>query len=79
MYSAQGEFEGSLNSIGHRQSDLIKQMAMSMEWASFTKGEEGSRPKQPQVQIPEFSPFVARYKFEPVNVHHSLRHERRIK
>ena len=79
MYSTQGEFEGSLNSIGQRQSDLIKQMAMSMEWASFTKGEEGSRPKQPQVQILEFSPSTVGYKFELVNLHHSHMHERRRK
>ena len=31
MYSAQGEFEGTLHSIGHRQDDLIKQMALSMK------------------------------------------------
>ena len=49
MYSTQGEFEGSLNSVGQRQSDLIKQIAMLREWASFTKGEEGSRLKQLQV------------------------------
>ena len=31
MYSAQREFEGTLNSIRHRQNDLIKQMELSME------------------------------------------------
>ena len=31
MYSAQGEFEGTLNSIGQRQNDLIKQLALTME------------------------------------------------
>ena len=31
MYSAQGEFERVLNSIGQRQNDLIKQLALSME------------------------------------------------
>ena len=31
MYSAQGEFEGTLNSIGRRQNELIKQIALSME------------------------------------------------
>ena len=31
MYYAQGEFEGTLNSIGQRQNDLTKQMALSME------------------------------------------------
>ena len=79
MYSAQGEFEGSLNSIGQRQNDLIKQMALSMEWSAFNRSEEGSRSKQPQVQISEFSPAAAGYKFEPVNLHSSHRHQRRIK
>ena len=49
MYSAQGEFEGTLNSIGQRQNDLVKQMALSMEWSASNKTEEGSRSKQPQV------------------------------
>ena len=37
MYSAQGEFEGTQNSIGQRQDDLIKKMALSMEWYVFNK------------------------------------------
>ena len=45
MYYAQGEFDGTLNSIGQRQNDLIKQMALSMEWSSFKRSEEGSRSK----------------------------------
>ena len=55
MYSAQGEFEGTLNSIGQRQNDLIKQMALSIEWLAFNRTEEGSKSKQPQVEIPKFS------------------------
>ena len=47
IYSTQGEFEGTLNSIGQRQSDLIKQMALSMEWSAFNISEEGNRSKQP--------------------------------
>ena len=31
MYSAQSEFEGTLNSIGQRQNELIKKIALSME------------------------------------------------
>ena len=31
MHSAQGEFERTLNCIGQRQNDLIKQMALSLE------------------------------------------------
>ena len=49
MYSAHGEFEGTLNSIGNRQSDLIKQLALTMEWSALNRNEEGSRSKQPQV------------------------------
>ena len=45
MYSAQGEFEGILNSIRRRQNDLIKKMALSMEWSTFNRSEESSRSK----------------------------------
>ena len=48
MYSAQGQFEGVLNSIGQRQNDLIKKMALSMEWSAFNK-EEDSKARRPQV------------------------------
>ena len=74
MYSTQGEFKGIL-----KQNDLIKQMALSMEWSAFNKSEEGSKSKQPQVHIPEFSPSTGGYKFEPVNLHSSHRHDRRRK
>ena len=37
IYSTKGEFEGTLNSIRQRQNDLIKQMALSMEWSALRK------------------------------------------
>ena len=46
MYSAQGEFEGTLNSIGQRQNDMIKKLAMSMEWSTFNRGEKGMKQVQ---------------------------------
>ena len=46
-YSAQGEFKGTLNSIGQRQNDLIKQMVISIEWSTFNRSEEGNRSNQP--------------------------------
>ena len=55
VYSTQGEFEGTMNSIGQRQNELIKQLAISMEWSVLNKSGEGSRSRHPQVQIPEFS------------------------
>ena len=38
MYSTQGKFERTLNSIGQRQNDLIKQLAMS--WSGLHSTEE---------------------------------------
>ena len=78
MYYTKGVFEGTLNSIGQRQDDLIKKMALSMEWSAFNK-EEGSKARQPQVQIPEFSPFSAGYKFELVNRNLPHKHDRKKK
>ena len=37
MHCTQGEFDGTLNSIGQRQDVLIKQMALFMEWSAFNK------------------------------------------
>ena len=45
MYSAQGEFEASLNSIGKRQDELIKYLDISMEWSALNK-EEGNKTKR---------------------------------
>ena len=77
-YSAQGEFEGVLNSIRQRQDDLIKQVALSMEWSTFNK-EEGSKVRRPPIQIPEFSPSSAGYRFEPVNTNLPPKYDRKRK
>ena len=79
MYYAHGEFEGTLNSIGQRQNDMIKQLALTMEWFVLNRSGEGSKSRQPQVQIPKFSPSAAEYKLNPINLPSSHRHERKIK
>ena len=43
MYSAHGEFDGALNSIGHRQNELIKQLALTMEWSVLNKSGDSSK------------------------------------
>ena len=68
-----------MNSIGQRQNDMIKQLALTMEWSVLNRSGEGSKLRQPQVQIPEFSPSAARYKLDPVNLPSSHRHERKRK
>ena len=47
MYSAQGEFEGTLNYIGQRQSEMIKQLALTMELSVLNRSGEGSKLRQP--------------------------------
>ena len=79
MYSAQGEFEGTLKSIGQRQDEMIKQLALTMEWSVLNKSREGNKSRQPQVQIPKFSPSATGYKLDPVNLPSSHRHERKRK
>ena len=70
---------GTLNSIGQRQNEMIKQLALTMEWYILNRSGEGSRSRQVQVQIPEFSPSAAGYKLDPVNLPSSHRHERKRK
>ena len=49
MYSSQGEFKGTLNFIRQRQNEMIKQLAINMEWSILNRNREGSRSRQPQV------------------------------
>ena len=79
MYSTQGEFEGTLNSIRQRQDEMIKQLALTMEWSILNRSGEDSKSRQPEVQILEFSPSIAEYKLAPVNLPSSHGHERKRK
>ena len=67
MYTDQGEFEGSLNSIGNRQNELIRKHLLTQKWYRFNKGEISSTGKL-ESSIPEITPSQANYKFEPVNL-----------
>ena len=67
MYQAQGEFEQSLNSIGQRPNELIKQHIRTQEWYLFEKDGGGSTGKL-EPSIPEFTPSNASYKFEAVKL-----------
>ena len=66
MYSTQREFERTLNSIGQRQTELIKQLALNMEWSVLNRSREDNRSRQTKVQILEFSPSAAGYKLDIV-------------
>ena len=67
MYNAQGEFEGTLNSIGKRQNELIRGNARMLE--SATNNLLGDKTtEKPQTFILDFVPSQASYKFEPVNL-----------
>ena len=78
MYTAQSEFEGTLNSIGQRPNDLIKKLTLSMEWPALNK-EKGSKARRPPVQFPDFSPSSAGYKFEPINLNRPNKYDGKMK
>ena len=63
MYQAQGEFESALNSIRSRETELIRQNALTQEWYFLNKGEYSLTAK-PQPSIPDFTPSNATYKYE---------------
>ena len=58
---------------------MIKQLDLNMKWSVLNRSREGSKSRQPQVQIPEFSPSAAGYKLDPINLPSSHRHERKRK
>ena len=78
MYSAQGEFNGVLNSIGQRHDDLINQLALSIKWFAFSK-KEGRKARRPPVQFLNFSPSSIGYKFEPINMNRPNKYDRKKK
>ena len=77
MYQAQGEFEQSLNSVGQKKNELIKQHLLTQEWYLFDKEGSASTGK-PEPSIPEYTPSNASYKFKLVNLK-SFKHQKRKK
>ena len=53
---------------------MIKQLAITIEWSVLNRSGEGSKSRQPQVQIPNFSPSAVGYKLDLVNLPSSHRH-----
>ena len=63
VYQAQGDFEGALNSIRERQTELIRSNARMLEW--FTLNLEGDTiVERPQPSIPDFTPSNVGYPYE---------------
>ena len=53
---------------------MIKQLSITMEWSVLNRSGEGSRSRQLQVKIPDFSPSAVGYKLDLVNLPSSHRH-----
>ena len=78
IYNAQGEFEGSLNSIGGRQNEMIRSTARMLEW--MTNQLLGDRTvEKPSSSISDFTPSQASYQYEPVNLKTSKSQHRKNK
>ena len=67
MYNAHVEFEGTLNSIGGRQNELIKFNARMLEWF-INKLARDKTAEKPSSSISNFTPSQAGYQYEPVNL-----------
>ena len=78
MYNAQGEFKGTLNSIGERQNELIRSNTRMLEWAT-NKHLGDKTTEKPQASIPNFVPSQAGYPFELVNLKPSKSHHKKKK
>ena len=75
MYTAQGEFEGCLNSIGERQNEPIKTNARMLEW--FTnKLVRDTKAERPQPSFSDFTPSNVGYPYESVNIKPSKSHRK---
>ena len=78
MYNAQGEFEGTLNSLGERPNELIRSNARMLERAT-NKLLGDKTTEKPQASIPYFVHSQAGYHFEPVNLKPSKSHHKKKK
>ena len=66
-YNAQGELDGSLNSIGERQNELIMTNVRMQEW--FTNRLAGdTKAEKPQPSFSDFTPSNAGYQYELANL-----------
>ena len=67
MYNAQGEFEGSLNSIGGRRNEMIRHNSRTLEWFTIKLVRDRTI-ERPQDSIPDFIPSQVSYQYELVNL-----------
>ena len=76
MYQAQGYFEGAMNSIEERQTELIISNARMLEWFTLKLAGD-TTDERPQPSILEFTPSNAGYPYESMNLKASKSHRKK--
>ena len=61
------EFEGSMNTLGIRQDQLITLVEYTNDYCLFNR-EEPPEKEKPDISIPKFPPSLASFNLEPLNL-----------
>ena len=70
------KFEGSMNTLGSRQDQLITLVEYTNDFYLFNL-EEPPKNERPDIHIPQFPPSLATFNLEPSNVKTSKSYKRR--
>ena len=61
------EFEGSMNTLGNRQDQLVTLVEYTNEYCLFQR-EEPPEKEKPDISIPKFPPSLTTFNLEPPNL-----------
>ena len=70
------ELEGSVNNLAHRQDQLVTLVEYTNDYCLFQRKEPPAKEK-PDISIPKFSPSLATFNLEPLNLKTSKSYKRR--
>ena len=70
------ELEGSVNNLAHRQDQLVTLVEYTNDYCLFQREEPPAKEK-PDISIPKFSPSLATFNLEPLNLKTSKSYKRR--
>ena len=76
MHNVLTELEGSMNTLGSRQDELITLVEYNNDYCLFNR-EEPLEKEKPDISIPKFPPSLASFNLEPPNLKTSKSYKRR--
>ena len=76
MHNVIIELEGSMNTLGGRQDELITLVEYTNDYCLLNR-EEPTKKDKPNISIPKFPPSLATFNLEPLNLKTSKSYKRR--